>query len=66
MSIGYAQLGQQSRMIYDAWSRFYKCMDLVRRDVDKLQYVINAAKTIQQKLKEVAGGGSMSKASIDF
>ncbi|KAJ8441397.1 hypothetical protein Cgig2_009105 [Carnegiea gigantea] len=48
VSTSYAQVGQQNRMISDAWSRLYKCMDLAGRDVDKLQYVINAAKSIQQ------------------
>ena len=41
-------------------------MDLAGRDVDKLQYVINAAESIQQKLEEVVGGGSMSNASTDL
>ncbi|KAJ8435233.1 hypothetical protein Cgig2_015636 [Carnegiea gigantea] len=31
-------------------------MDLAGRDVDKLQYLINAAELIQQKLEEVLGG----------
>ncbi|KAJ8421426.1 hypothetical protein Cgig2_033933 [Carnegiea gigantea] len=47
VSTSYAQVGQQNRMISDAWSRLYKCMDLAGRDVDKLQYVINAAESIQ-------------------
>ncbi|KAJ8436294.1 hypothetical protein Cgig2_023345 [Carnegiea gigantea] len=63
VSTSYAQVGQQNRMISDAWSRLYKCMDLAGRDVDKLQYVINAVESIQQKLEEVVGGGSMSNAS---
>ena len=41
-------------------------MDLAGRDVDKLQYVINAAESIQQKLEEVVGSGSMSNASTDL
>jgi len=66
VSTSYAQVGQQNRMISDAWSRLYKCVDLAERDADKLQYVINAAKSIQQKLEEVVGGGSMSNASTDL
>ncbi|KAJ8423531.1 hypothetical protein Cgig2_030026 [Carnegiea gigantea] len=66
VSTSHAQVGQQNRMISDAWSRLYKCMDLAGRDVDKLQYVINAAESIQQKLEEVVGGGSMSNASTDL
>jgi len=41
-------------------------MALAGRDVDKLQYVINAAESIQQKLEEVVGGGSMTNASTDL
>ncbi|KAJ8420523.1 hypothetical protein Cgig2_024954 [Carnegiea gigantea] len=66
VSTSYAQVGQQNRMISDAWSWLYKCMDLVGQDVDKLQYVINAAESIQQKLEEVVNGGSMSNASTDL
>ncbi|KAJ8428010.1 hypothetical protein Cgig2_032347 [Carnegiea gigantea] len=66
VSTSHAQVGQQNRMISDTWSRLYKCMDLAGRDVDKLQYVINAAESIQQKLEEVVGGGSMSNASTDL
>ena len=66
VSTSYAQVGQQNRMISDAWSRLYKCMDLAGWDVDKLQYVINVAESIQQKLEEVVGGGSMSNASTDL
>ncbi|KAJ8435600.1 hypothetical protein Cgig2_016424 [Carnegiea gigantea] len=66
VSTSYAQVGQQNRMISDAWSRLYKCMDLAGWDVDKLQYVINAAELIQQKLEEVVGGGSMTNASTDL
>ncbi|KAJ8422190.1 hypothetical protein Cgig2_011942 [Carnegiea gigantea] len=66
VSTSYAQVGQQNRMISDAWLRLYRCMDLVGRDVDKLHYVINAAESIQQKLEEVVGGGSMSNASTDL
>ncbi|KAJ8424228.1 hypothetical protein Cgig2_029716 [Carnegiea gigantea] len=66
VSTSCAQMGQQNRMIYDAWSRLYKCMDLTGRDIDKLQYVINAAESIQQKLEEVVGGGSISNASTDL
>ncbi|KAJ8426363.1 hypothetical protein Cgig2_025502 [Carnegiea gigantea] len=38
VSTSYAQVGQQNRMISDAWSRLYKCMDLAGQDEDKLQY----------------------------
>lgn len=66
VSTSYAQVGQQNRMISNAWSQLYKCMDLPVRDVDRLQYVINAAESIQQKLEEVVGGGSMSNTSTDL
>jgi len=47
VSTSYAQVGQQNMMISDAWSWLYKRMDLARWDADKLQYVINAAESIQ-------------------
>ncbi|KAJ8422463.1 hypothetical protein Cgig2_009771 [Carnegiea gigantea] len=56
VSTSYVQVGQQNRMISDAWLWLYKCMDLAGRYIDKLQYVINAAESIQQKPEEVVGG----------
>ncbi|KAJ8420857.1 hypothetical protein Cgig2_008747 [Carnegiea gigantea] len=42
VSTSYAQVGQQNRMISDACSRLYKCMDLVGRDVDKYNALCSA------------------------
>ncbi|KAJ8435287.1 hypothetical protein Cgig2_030042 [Carnegiea gigantea] len=52
-STSYAQVGQQNRMISDAWSRLYKCMDLAGRDVDKYNALCSAIGTTPSLASDV-------------
>lgn len=55
----------QNKLIADAWSQFYKCMDLCGHSPNKLQLLISSMNSVDHELQKM-GAESSSKAAHDL
>ena len=44
------EIAAQNKLIGDAWSQFYKCMDLARRAPTKLQLLLSSIISVEHQL----------------
>jgi len=59
------EVATQNKLIPNAWSQFYKCMDLAGRTPAKLQLLLSSITSVEHQLHDM-GGESKSNAVADL
>jgi len=59
------EIAAQNKLIGDAWSQFYQCMDLAGRNHTKLQLLLSSMILIEHQLHDL-GSESTSNAVADM
>jgi len=61
----YGEIAMQNELISDAWSQFYKCIDLAGCTPTKLQVLLSSTISIEHQLQGM-GGQSTSNAATNL
>jgi len=59
------EVATQNKLIADAWSQFYKCMDLAGCTPAKLQLLLSLITSVEHQLHDM-GGESTSNVTADL